>query len=140
MSQKNSFCYIYPILYFCRCQQASLPFLFHFSSYEKTRPFNHLLQTYFVLRYSFFFYMGFLSRPCTSHRTAGEEGGHFYNSSLPLPPALQRFRHQPSDCCRNLTSAHRQQPDSNQESSVSERKSLTTKLLTTTPFLYRLKT
>ena len=33
----------------------------------------------------FFFYLGFLSRTFTNHRTAGEERGHF-NSSLPLPP------------------------------------------------------
>ena len=33
----------------------------------------------------FFFYLGFLSRTFTNHRTAGEEGGHFSNSSLPLP-------------------------------------------------------
>ena len=37
----------------------------------------------------FFFYLGFLSRTFTNHRTAGEVGGHFFNSSLPLPPASQ---------------------------------------------------
>ena len=36
--------------------------------------------------YIFFFYLGFLSRTFTNHRTAGEGGGHFFNSSLPLPP------------------------------------------------------
>ena len=40
----------------------------------------------------FFFYLGFLSRPFTNHRTAGEGGGHFFNSSLPLPPASQTLR------------------------------------------------
>ena len=35
----------------------------------------------------FFFYSGFLSRPFTNHRTAGEGCGHFFNSSVPLPPA-----------------------------------------------------
>ena len=35
----------------------------------------------------FFFYLGFLSRPFTNYRTAGEGGGHFFNSSLPIPPA-----------------------------------------------------
>ena len=39
------------------------------------------------------FYRGFLSRPFTIHRTAGEGGGHFFNSSLPLPPASQTLRH-----------------------------------------------
>ena len=41
----------------------------------------------------FFFYVGFLSRTFTNHRTAGEGGGHFINSSLPLPPASQTLRH-----------------------------------------------
>ena len=41
----------------------------------------------------FFFYLDFLSRPFTNHRTAGEGGGHFFNSSLPLPPASQTLRH-----------------------------------------------
>ena len=41
----------------------------------------------------FLFYLGFLSRTFTNHRTAGEGGGHFFNSSLPLPPALQTLRH-----------------------------------------------
>ena len=40
-----------------------------------------------VLRF-FFFYLGFLSRLFTNHRTAGEGRGHFFNSSLPLSPAL----------------------------------------------------
>ena len=37
----------------------------------------------------FFFLSGFLSRTFTNHRTAGEGGGHFFNSSVPLPPASQ---------------------------------------------------
>ena len=41
----------------------------------------------------FFFYLGFLSRTFTNHRTAEEGGGHFFNSSLPLPPASQTIRH-----------------------------------------------
>ena len=64
----------------------------------------------------------------TNHRTAWEGGGHFFNSSLPLPPASHILRHQPGDYCRELTSVHRQQSDSNRELLVSERKSLTTKL------------
>ena len=35
----------------------------------------------------FFFCVGFFSQTFTNHRTAGEGGGHFFNSSLPLPPA-----------------------------------------------------
>ena len=64
----------------------------------------------------------------TDHRTGWEGGGHFFNSSLPLPTALRTLRHYPGDYCRELTSAHSQQPDSNREPLVSERKSLTTKL------------
>ena len=64
-------------------------------------------------------------------RITGLEGkgeGIKDNASLPLPPASQTLRHQPGDYCRELTSAHSQQPDSIRESLVSERKSLTTKL------------
>ena len=43
--------------------------------------------------YDFFFYLVFLSQPFTNHRNAGEWGGHFFNSSLPLPPASQTLRH-----------------------------------------------
>ena len=68
---------------------------------------------------------------CHEHsRTTGLQGkgggGPFLNSSLPLPPTSQPLRHQPRYYCRQLTSAHSQQPDSNRE--PSERKSLTTKL------------
>ena len=80
------------------------------------------------LIFSVFFYMGFLSRTFTNRRTAGEGGRHFFNFSLSLPPALQALRHQPVDCCKQLTSAHSQQLDSNREPLVSERKSLTTQL------------
>ena len=40
----------------------------------------------------FFFYLGFLSWTFTNHRSAGEGGGHFFISSLPLPPASQTLR------------------------------------------------
>ena len=53
--------------------------------YEKKR-----IQVFRKLDY-FFFNLGFLSRTFTNHRTAGE--GHFFNSSLPLPPASQALRH-----------------------------------------------
>ena len=42
---------------------------------------------------SLFFYLDFLSQPSTNHRTAGEEGEHFFNSSLPFPPTLHTLRH-----------------------------------------------
>ena len=54
--------------------------------------------------------------------------GYLFNFSLPLPPASQTLRHQAGDYCRQLTSAHSQQPKSNREPLVSKRKSLTTKL------------
>ena len=76
----------------------------------------------------FFFYLGFLSRTFTNHRTAGEGGVHFLNSSLPFPPASQTLRHEPGHYCRELTSAHNQQSDSNREPLVSERESLSTKM------------
>ena len=44
-------------------------------------------------RFQFFFYLGFLSRTFTIHRTVGEGGGYLFNSSLPFPPALQTLIH-----------------------------------------------
>ena len=41
----------------------------------------------------FFYYLGFLSQPFTNRRTAGERGGHFFDSSLPFPSASQTLRH-----------------------------------------------
>ena len=71
--------------------------------------FTQLIQFDFLFSFQFvcffFFYPGFLSKPFTNNRTAEEGGGHFFNSSLPLPPASQTLRHQPGDCSRELTSA-----------------------------------
>ena len=39
------------------------------------------------------FFLSFLSRTFTIHRTAGEEGGCFFKLSLPLPSVLQTLRH-----------------------------------------------
>ena len=50
----------------------------------------------------YFFYVGFLSRKFTDYRIAGEGGMHFLNSSLPVPSALQKFRHYPGNHCREL--------------------------------------
>ena len=85
---------------------------------------------------SIFFYLGFLSQTFTNHRIAGQGGGHSFNSSLLLPPASQTLTHQPSDYCRQLTSAHSQQPDSNREPLAYECKSLTTKLRALKPHTY----
>ena len=73
----------------------------------------------------FFFYLGFFLGTFTSHRTAGEGGGDFFNFSLP-----QALGHKPDNYCREVTSTHRKQPDSNREPLVSEHKSLTTNSLT----------
>ena len=75
-----------------------------------------------------FFLSGFSFTNIHYHRTAGERGGYLFNSSLPLPLASQALRHQPGDYCRQRTSAHSQQPDSNREPLFSDCKSLTTKL------------
>ena len=45
------------------------------------------------LLHVFFFYPDFLIRTFRNHWIAGEGGGHFFNSSLPLPPASQTLRH-----------------------------------------------
>ena len=60
-------------------------------------------------------------------------------SLIPLYHFHRLHRHfdiKPGDYCRELTSAHSQQPDSNQEPLVSKRKSLTTKLRALKPYLY----
>ena len=75
-----------------------------FSKYEQLRK-----------KSFFFYYLGFLSRTFTIHRTAGEGESYSYNSSLPLPFASQALRHYPGDYCRELTSGHNLRPDSNRE-------------------------
>ena len=60
---------------------------------------NCAVECFFVL-FCFVFYLGFLSRTSTIQRTAGEGGGYFFNSSLPLPPASQAIRHQLHDYCK----------------------------------------
>ena len=61
----------------------------------------------------FFFLSGFSFTNIHDSRDSREGGGYLFNSSLPLPPASQTLRHQPGDYCRELTSAHSWQPDSN---------------------------
>ena len=41
----------------------------------------------------FLLYLSLLTRTFPNHRIAGEGGGHFRNSSLPLPLASQTLRH-----------------------------------------------
>ena len=83
-----------------------------------------------IFQIFFFFYLGFLSRTFTIHRTAGEGESYPFITVVPLPPVSQTLRHQPGYCCREFTSARSQQPDSNREPLVTEHKPLTTKLRT----------
>ena len=69
---------------------------------------NNSGKLYILLHIYLFFCLGFLSQTFTNHRTAGEGGEHFFNSSLLLPPASQTLRHQLGDCCSELTFAHSQ--------------------------------
>ena len=87
-----------------------------------------IMLSFKLLEPPFFFFVGFFSQAFKSHRTAGEGERHFFKSSLLLPPASQRRKHQLGDYCRELTSAHSEQPCSNREPLASERKLLTTKL------------
>ena len=49
--------------------------IFFFDPTEPLQPLQFSNYPHFV----FFFYQGFLSRPFTNHRTAGEGGGHFFS-------------------------------------------------------------
>ena len=79
-----------------------------------------------VFRISFF-YLGFLSQiTFTNHRAAWERGGHFFNSSLPLPSASKHI-----DISRAITAESSPlHIEVNREPLVSQRISLTTKLST----------
>ena len=69
----------------------------------------------------FFFYLGSLSRTLMNRKTAGEGGGHFFNSSVPLPPVL----HGHLDISWAINAENSPLhigPDSNREPLVSERK------------------
>ena len=77
---------------------------------EKTLNFKNMQFFIFLLYFVFFvlcqekelifsvdciyiFYLGFLSQTFTNHRTAGEGGGLFLISLLPLSPASRTIRH-----------------------------------------------
>ena len=68
------------------------------------------------LLFLFYFLSGFFSRIFTIHRIVGERGDYLLISFLPLPTASQTLRHQLGYCCREVTSAHSWQPESNMES------------------------
>ena len=56
-------------------------------------PLKYLINFLRTLEMPFFFYLGFRLRTFTNHRTAEEGGGHFFNSSQPLPLASQTLIH-----------------------------------------------
>ena len=78
--------------------------------------------------FNFFFLSGFSFTTIHESQDCRGRGRVFFNSSVPLPPTSQTHRHWLGDYYRQLTSAHRQQSDSNREPLVSKHKSLTTKL------------
>ena len=51
------------------------------------------VSVFFCCLFVFNFYLGFFSQTLMNHRTAGEGGGQFFNSSLPLAPASQTLRY-----------------------------------------------
>ena len=61
--------------------------------------------------FSFFFYLGFLSQTFMIHRTAGEGGSYFFNSSFSLLPTSQTLRPWACNYWGQLNSAHSLQPD-----------------------------
>ena len=63
----------------------------HLKKFKASR--RNIDEQFVLFFFLFFFNWGFLSRPFTNHRTAGEGGGHFFNSLLPLPPASRALRH-----------------------------------------------
>ena len=64
-------------------------FPMNFDKFLRTPFFvEHLLFFLFL-----FFYLGFLSQPFTNHRTTREGSGHFFNSSLLIPPTSRTLKH-----------------------------------------------
>ena len=76
-------------LYYC-LQNLSLKSKKQKQPFRKTNPKKMVIFKIFRKALT---YLGLLSRTFTNHRTAGEGGGNFFNSSLPVPPASQTLRH-----------------------------------------------
>ena len=93
-------------------------------NWSNPRSPSNFIRSSYGLDSHHFFHLGFLSQNLSIYRTAGEGGDYLCKTSLPFPPASQILRHQPGGYCRELTSAHSQQPDSNREPLVSEHKLL----------------
>ena len=96
--------------------------------------FDLFLLYYIIYIHILFFYLGFLLRTFTNHRTVGEGVGHFFNSSLPLPPASQTLSWAATAESSPLHIA-RGELESNREPLISECKSLTTNTHTTIKFV-----
>ena len=62
----------------------------------------------YIIHIYIFFQWALFSLSFTNHWVAGEGGGHFFSSSVPLLPASQALTHWPGDCWggRGLASAH----------------------------------
>ena len=71
---------------------------FRFEQHRSALTVANLIFLLLLLIY-IFFYLGLLSETISNYKTAREGGGHFFNSSLPLPPASQT-----SDISRAITS------------------------------------
>ena len=56
--------------------------------------------------YDLFFYLSFLSQTFTIYGTAREERDYLFDSSVPLPPTSQTFKHYSGDSYREYTPAH----------------------------------
>ena len=54
--------------------------------------FIEFLKVILINMIAFFVYLCLVSQTFTNHRTAGEMGGHFLNSALPLPSTSQKLR------------------------------------------------
>ena len=80
-------CYIYLILTDTDSCSLQFVFLSNLNCRISEDEARDLIFDIYIYIYIFFFYLGFLSRTFTNHRIAGEGGGHFIHSSLPLPPA-----------------------------------------------------
>ena len=101
--RKCFYCFYYTAIFCCSKKK----FRLNFKLKKKKKKFCHSTHDYvkshniyikgnlnnIIEEQSFFFYLGFLSRTFMNHKTAGEGGGHFFNSSLPLPTASQTLRH-----------------------------------------------
>ena len=108
LSEQNSILIITLNHYYYQVSKNFFCYYCYFYHHYQYHYYNYIS----IHHHYFFFYLSFLSRTFINHRTVGEGGGNFFISSRLFPPASQTLGHQPGDYCRELTSAHSQQPDS----------------------------